>query len=602
MILELVNLVREPGTPPLGSARPAQRVSAFAQDTQHPVQVAVETPESEVSPEMELPSSNVQVVAAAPESMPELAATLAAAEPDTTRQEPTASAPASLVYDAEFAANAYAEFGADDCPETAECYAFGDIGELKDAAIDPPPTWSDSLFLNAEPSLRQYFSRGLIGSAYAYAQATGKNDRGRLQAAEVRSALEKRRMPSWILDQLCDMALAGAPINPSVGLGTRLSWRAHRSEILTAVAGVFRTRLGSGLSHIILTPWLDSGGAERVALWHAQATVDAGKGCLVIGTDGRKEGWIDRLPRGARYLSLQGVLEESGHLGQVNTEEQSIALAIALAQTNFDVLHVINSYVGTLALRNPIDWGKRRVFYSLFGIGLDQHGLEAGYWLEARQVRGVRSFLSDNALLPRQRASSFGLSVDQFTPIAYPVELTRKYAGGRAWEAPTRRILWASRFDVEKQPRLVFEIARHMPDVEFHMFGRSLLGDDVFTDAPDNVHLRGAFDGWESLPSEPFDGFLFTSKWEGLPNILLEAMASGLPVVASAVGAVPEAVGEHGWLVEDVTNPEGYVTALEHLLGDPDEAGRRAARALEVMSQERTLDAFKARLTEIGYL
>lgn len=48
------------------------------------------------------------------------------------------------------------------------------------------------------------------------------------------------------------------------------------------------------------------------------------------------------------------------------------------------------------------------------------------------------------------------------------------------------------------------------------------------------------------------DALVLTSDYEGTPNVVLEAMAAGLPVVATRVGGLPELVrhGEHGFLVE----------------------------------------------------
>jgi glycosyltransferase involved in cell wall biosynthesis len=99
--------------------------------------------------------------------------------------------------------------------------------------------------------------------------------------------------------------------------------------------------------------------------------------------------------------------------------------------------------------------------------------------------------------------------------------------------------------------------------------------------AASRVHLLGLRGDVDRLLAAS-DLLVHPSRAEGLPLAILEAMAAALPVVATRVGGIPEAVleGETGLLVRP-GDPEGLRDAIRNVLHDPDRAALlgRAGRA-----------------------
>ena len=87
------------------------------------------------------------------------------------------------------------------------------------------------------------------------------------------------------------------------------------------------------------------------------------------------------------------------------------------------------------------------------------------------------------------------------------------------------------------------------------------------------------------------DVFLFPSHFEGLPNAVVEAMAAGLPVVATRVGGVPDLIrhGESGFLV-DVGDIASMTMRVNQLLAQPDRAQEIGRRGREVVVDRCDID------------
>lgn len=81
-----------------------------------------------------------------------------------------------------------------------------------------------------------------------------------------------------------------------------------------------------------------------------------------------------------------------------------------------------------------------------------------------------------------------------------------------------------------------------------------------------------------------FDTYVLSSRSEGLPIVMLEAMSAGVPIVATTVGGVPEALADGAaWLVPPA-DPAALASAIAELLRDRAgalECARRASRRFE---------------------
>ena len=96
------------------------------------------------------------------------------------------------------------------------------------------------------------------------------------------------------------------------------------------------------------------------------------------------------------------------------------------------------------------------------------------------------------------------------------------------------------------------------------------------------------------------DIFVLPSQAEGISNTILEAMATGLPVIATNVGGNPELVkdGETGLLVPP-SNPEKMATALYGLISDPEKRQQQGEKAYQSVLENFSIQVMVNKYTDV---
>lgn len=147
---------------------------------------------------------------------------------------------------------------------------------------------------------------------------------------------------------------------------------------------------------------------------------------------------------------------------------------------------------------------------------------------------------------------------------------------------PRPRVLFVGSLRAFKGPQVVLDAAQRYPEADFVIVGDGVMTQQLRARSHGlrNVTMRGTLE--RAAVRDEYRGadiFLFPSRWEGSPRALLEAAASGLPVIARK-DYEPESVieGQTGFLT---ASDDESVFRLGHLLANPvlcrtmGEAGRR---------------------------
>ncbi len=328
---------------------------------------------------------------------------------------------------------------------------------------------------------------------------------------------------------------------------------------------------------MVFMPWVIHGGADLVAC-HAVRALAENHGTasvLVILTDHDREDAPHLLPEGVPLLSFSRIDAD------LSPSERTELIDLLVRGLQPGVILNVNSHACWEAMTI---YGSRLSFFTrlyamLFCPDFSVTGRRNGYSdLYLRQcLPHLSGIYFDNRSYIDEMTERFGIPPElrtRLVPLLQPAPQMPSARHERLSGEPLR-VLWAGRLTLQKNVDLLIAIAENAPQFTFHIWGGR--GDDLFerrladlAQRCPSVQFHGPFDRFDALPLSSYDALLYTSLWDGIPNVLLEAASARLPIVASHVGGIGELVDlQTGWLIEELDDPAPYIAALQTISDDP---------------------------------
>lgn len=312
---------------------------------------------------------------------------------------------------------------------------------------------------------------------------------------------------------------------------------------------------------------LGQGGAERQLYYMAKTLQEAGADVRVLSLS-RDEFWEPRLRKlGVPVTWVGQPASKAGRLARIVRELRRNPTDVIQSQHFYTNLYSaaaakMAGVTGIGAIRSSIDHEMRGTgrFFGYFCLRLPR-------LVATNSASALENAVALGVPPARLRLLRNAVDTDHFRP--------REDSDGKAVRLLSAgRLIPAKRFD--RFLSVVASLVGSGRPVFATLAGSGPLRSALEGQASDlglrsdHFEIRDAVDDMAELYRQA-DAFVLSSDTEGMPNVVLEAMASGLPVVAARVGGVEEVIrsGENGLLFEP-HDARGLEEALDRLVSGKD--------------------------------
>ncbi len=352
------------------------------------------------------------------------------------------------------------------------------------------------------------------------------------------------------------------------------------------------------VDHFFIVHQLRRGGAELEAILHIEFILKSQPKAkiLICVTESCELDWADRLPKGVQVFDLG-----RSAANKLDWHKMTDVLLAACIQFKPKKIHLKHSSQGWELYRSQGEALSQSsaLYASMYCVDYDHENNPTSFAFThlPKAMPWIKTIFCDNYYFAKFLVEHCGYSTP--TVLKFPVR-TDFQSPKKVFKLKNRkvRILWASRIARQKNLELFFEIVSSFPNYQFEMYGEFshlVYNFELELRKRKNIFYHGSFNGIDSIDISDIDIFLYTSSWDGLPNILLEVGAKGLPIVASDVGGVGELIStDRGYLARSLADFKRAIKAIEK---NPKEALAKAQRLQKYILSDHNEEQFNHSLT-----
>lgn len=367
----------------------------------------------------------------------------------------------------------------------------------------------------------------------------------------------------------------------------------------------------NGITDILLLCRITRGGADKAMLDLVRTMCANGRKVLVITTEiGIKNTWSYKF----REIDGCTYIERDHYLADLSDDKfEEMIVRVIQNWPGIKTLTIMNSMPGSEMVLRYHEVLRKYVKIIMHGWMYEvlDTQLQLVPFMADEIYNYIDCLVTDGKAYPKTLIDKNGLKADKVRPVYLMINDKIKPVVGHK---VTKRILYAGRIARQKRVDLLLSEADKLAKlgIKIDFYGAIDRQDPEWyvqtkfletVEKYDNLRYCGEFNDFARLPLDKYDALILPTRYEGMPNIVLEALKANLIVIAGKCVSIPSVVKDYknGLLVEDNGNSKAYLKAIKDFYANGNKflSGEERLKFNEDVLAKHSPENYKKSISEI---